>query len=178
MKTSVVHYFSDDTLSHIGSEYFIDGENVSLPDYADFMQGLYEENGTNLDAELEEDDSCDDCACSQEDNCEECDCGECLGCDDTECCEENRENEGEELEAEYCDCECPICDAERDIEDIECFCDECEEDFIKDTIEECLERVFDGCPDCAIDSVIKLAYKCLEFGKENAKQNMMEFLET
>jgi hypothetical protein len=74
-------------------------------------------------------------------------------------------------------CECTICTAEREIESLECCCNECVEDHMKDFIDECLERVFNGCPECIVDSVVKLAFKCLNLGKENVKQEMYEFLE-
>ena len=48
----------------------------------------------------------------------------------------------------------------------------------EESIEECLEVIFeDSCPECKIDSVLKLAYKCLELGKQSVRQDVMEFLE-
>lgn len=116
----------------------------------------------------------DDCACSQDDSCEQCNCSECPGCDNLECCEENRDCKDENLEEI---CECPICQAEQEVQDLECHCSECNEDYMKDFIGECLERVFNGCPDCAIESVVKLAFKCKELGRQSVKQEVREVLE-
>lgn len=51
MKASTVHYFSDDTFAHLASEYFIDGEQVSLPEYVNFIQEKIEidEEGDELE---------------------------------------------------------------------------------------------------------------------------------
>ncbi|OHD34690.1 MAG: hypothetical protein A2086_02750 [Spirochaetes bacterium GWD1_27_9] len=88
---------------------------------------------------------------------------------DIEDCEEN------DLEDEY---ECPICEAKSEVDAL-CCCNECLEDEIKDSIGECLDKIFnDACTDCIVDGVVKLAYKCLEMGKENVKYNMMEFLDS
>jgi len=49
---------------------------------------------------------------------------------------------------------------------------------VKEFIDQCLEVIFeDSCPECKIDSVLKLAYKCLELGKQSVRQDVMEFLE-
>ena len=49
---------------------------------------------------------------------------------------------------------------------------------MKESIGECLEVIFeDSCPECKIDSVLKLAYKCLELGKQSTRQDVMEYLE-
>ena len=90
--------------------------------------------------------------------------------EDEDDCEEENLNEGNQ-------CDCPICQAEREVLELDCYCNECQNDFMKDAIEECLEKVFNGCPDCAVKSIINLAFKCLEFGKQNVKQEMYEFLD-
>ena len=172
MKLTVVHYFSDNTFTHLASEYFIDGEMVSLSDYANFMKDLYDETT------CETDESDSQCACSLDGNCEKCDCSECDGCDNIECCNENIEYmdcEDKELENE---CECPICTGKEEAMGLCCYCEECLENYMKESIEECLEVIFeDSCPECKIDSVLKLAYKCLELGKQSTRQDVMEFLE-
>lgn len=167
MQAVIKNYFDDQTLAHVGTKYFLDNEEVNFEDYRDFVSDL-------LQIKNEENEN--DCACSQDDNCEQCNCSECGGCGNTECCDdENRDCEDNELENTQC--ECPVCEAEREIDELECFCSECQEDFMKDAIGQCLDRVFNGCPDCGIEAVVNLAFKCLEFGKRNAKQEMLEFLE-
>ena len=162
MQAVVKNYFDDETLAHVGTKFFLDNEEVSFEDYRDFVSELLVDNEQNED----------ECACSQDDHCEQCDCSECSGCENTECCEENRDCEDNGLGEQ-----CPVCSAVREIDELECFCSECQEDFMKDSIAQCLERVFNGCPDCGIEAIVNLAFKCLEFGKRNAKQEMLEFLE-
>lgn len=166
MQTVIKNYFDDETLEHIGTRYFIDNEEVNFEDYRDFVADIFNENSNE---EL------NDCVCSQDENCENCNCSECSGCDNVECCNENRDCEDEVLEEI---CECPVCAAEREVQELDCFCEECVEDNMKDFIDECLEHVFGGCPDCAIESVVKLAFKCLNLGKENVKHEMTEFLDS
>jgi len=109
-------------------------------------------------------------------------CSNCDGCDehcgrgnhDEEYIDKNYECEDNELEEQ---CECPICQAEQEVKELDCFCEECSEDYMKEFINECLEYVFNGCQECAIESVVKLAFKCKELGIESAKQDMIEFLE-
>ena len=104
-------------------------------------------------------------------------CANCVGCDE-HCGRGNHDDEYEcednELEEQ---CECPICQAEQEVKELDCFCEECSEDYMKEFINECLEYVFNGCQECAIESVVKLAFKCKELGIESAKQDMIEFLE-
>ena len=83
--------------------------------------------------------------------------------------------EDEELEEV---CECPICTGKEEAMELCCYCEECMENYMKESIGECLEVIFeDSCPECKIDSVLKLAYKCLELGKQSTRQDVMEYLE-
>jgi len=106
-------------------------------------------------------------------------CANCVGCD--EHCGRGNHDEYENYECEDNElkeqCECPICQAEQEVKELDCFCEECSEDYMKEFIDECLEHIFNGCPDCAIESVVKLAFKCKELGIESAKYKMYEFLE-
>ena len=105
-------------------------------------------------------------------------------CDDFECTCQLDDEEVEYINEYECEdneleeqCECPICQAEQEVKELDCYCEECSEDYMKEFINECLEHVFNGCPDCVIESVVKLAFKCKELGIESAKYNMYEFLE-
>lgn len=93
MKASVTHYFSDETSEFLASEYLIDGEKVSLEDYAEFIR---EYMGDDIDNEVGQ----NDCVCGQNDNCEDCNCDDCPGCANTECCEENREYDCDNVDSE------------------------------------------------------------------------------
>ena len=192
-------FITDKDLAEIICEYVADNynlidDNMQLDDqYKDYFVSLYvDEDGLRficetarcIDGDYKYSDALNDnlnyfiCNDMTEQEADKYLLGECCTWSWVEVVADEEYEDCEDNELEQQVCECPICDAERDIEEIKCFCNECEEDFVDDSIEECLERVFNGCPDCVVDSIIKLAFKCLEFGKENAKQKTMEFLET
>lgn len=123
----------------------------------------------------------DDCEDNQEyiedqlcDCCRYCDSE---NCDDYECTCGNGENDQCEDE-EYEECNCPICQAEYEVKDLDCYCEECNSDYEKEALNECLERIFGNtCPDCIIESVLRLAYKFKEIGRQSVKQEIRGFLE-
>ena len=178
MELKVKNYFDNESLEHIGTRYFADNEEISFEDYSGLINDLFGNNGENTESEEYNNQSENDCVCSLDGNCEKCDCSECDGCGNIECCNGNIECmdcEDEELGNE---CECPICTGKEEAMKLCCYCEECLENYMKESIEECLEVVFeDSCSECKIDGVLKLAYKCLELGKQGIKQDVMEYLE-
>jgi len=149
--------------------FSVDGEQVSGEEY---FRELETEQCLEDDEIDELEGYCQCCNC--EDKCDEFECTCQLEDEEVEYIDENYECEDNELEEQ---CECPICQAEQEVKELDCFCEECSEDYIKEFIDECLEHVFNGCQECAIESVVKLAFKCKELGIESVKYKMYEFLE-
>ena len=141
--------------------YYIDNQEVDFNTYSEQLR--VEELATEDDNNV-----CDECK-------------DCIGCDE-HCGRGNHEQEyvddceDEDLESE---CDCPICQVEQDVKQLDCYCPECVSDYQKDFIDECLEVIFSGnaCPDCIVKSVIELAFKCKELGRQSVKQEISEFLE-
>jgi len=148
--------------------FSVDGEQVSGEEY---FRELETEQCLEDDEVESEEEYCKCCNCENK-----CDNFECTCQLDDEEVEYINEYECEDNELKE-QCECPICKAEQEVKELDCFCEECSEDYMKEFINECLEHVFNGCPDCTIESIVKLAFKCKELGIESAKYKMYEFLE-
>jgi hypothetical protein len=129
-----------------------------------YIEGCEVEPDVYLE-EIENEEYMDD----EDSNVEENNCDNCNGCCE---CEENIDDYEED------ECDCPMCQAEHDVQELDCYCAECNYEYEKEAIEECLNIIFDdSCPDCIIESVVKLGYKFKELGKQSVKQEIREFLD-
>jgi len=142
--------------------FSVDGEQVSGEEY---FRELEVEQCLEDD---EIDEYCNCCNCEQED-CKDfnCTCREnvdleddnCVPCQCETCCEARGEFDEDELEEEPC------------------FCEHCNEHREQELIDQCMEIVFNGCPNCAIEAIIDMAFNFKEVGKLEMKQDMKDFLE-